>query len=241
MVLVRKLFLVVVLGFVLFLSFAHAQVQANASGDGSQTPDSAGELAREIRGSLNGTDAGSIRKSTNDFLSKDVQLPESLQVLTRIFFGLRNDEKVDLERFMILLAMFVFVFLLVYSALEMFARGIARIALALAVTALAGISRGIFYGSQFFFSVAEFFGILKGWRLVSLLISLTIIVVLGYFLAKLLAILKEHAKNLEAESTGRKIGEGAAAAEIQRNAMEELSERGEDEEELSERGEDEED
>src|SRR3989344_8617833 len=62
---------------------------------------------------------------SNALLEKNIEIPENLQIITKVLFGLKHDAKVDFQTFVILIAILVIIFLVIKSVYDIipFGRG----------------------------------------------------------------------------------------------------------------------
>ena len=195
----KWLFLLV---FLLMFSFVYAA-------DISNIPDSVSALKDKNIG---------VKEKTNEILSNDVEVPQNMQLLSRIFFGLKAGEKLDLQNFVLYVCFFVLFVLLVHSAVEVIFNGWKTWAISL-IVALLGSSGGVMKSIVVWYSgFGKLFGFLEEWGIIRLALVVIFMLVVFGILFKLLGKLKTMKGIEEFRQMGRDIGFMAAIAQVYRKS-----------------------
>jgi len=117
----------------------------------------------------NATDLGNVTGKVSDFkertntaLESNVEIPESLETIVRIFLGIRAEEPISRLLFIVLIVTFIFFFFLmkeVVVLIPFFEEGWQNWLGAFIVTSLVGLSRGLLVFASFFMDL----GLLLRW------------------------------------------------------------------------------
>ncbi|MFQ5530982.1 MAG: hypothetical protein ACE5ES_00035 [Candidatus Nanoarchaeia archaeon] len=146
----------------------------------------------EVKQDLKDT-SKNLQDSTNKALSKEIEIPENLEIFTRILFGLTNDDKLDFQTVIILLGVWVFFVLLMKDILELtpFFQDWRPWAGSIVVTSLMSIAGGTKFLTLLFFNLGNTFEILEKWGPLKLGLSLISIVIFFFILQWGLRAIKE--------------------------------------------------
>jgi uncharacterized membrane protein len=142
-------------------------------------------------------------------LEKQVQIPENMQGLARVLFGIKPDTTIDFQHLIILFAAFLIVFLVVrdfIGFIPFFDSKLKSILGAFAVTIISGSAGGFIMFADFMLSIGSLFGWLKTQSILNLTIALIIFVSLYLVLNKVSENMKSEAKIEEARQAGEKAG-----------------------------------
>jgi|SRR3989344_990246 len=165
----------------------------------------------------NFTDSSGVKEKTNQVLEKQVIIPDNLQIITRVLFGLKPADKVDFQTFVILIALWVIIFIFLHSIIILipfFNKGTSWIG-GFIVMLLMGISGGLVLIAKFVLSLSNLFGVLKGWALLSFAISLIILIGLFFLISKGMKMLGLSERVEEMRVVGRNIGVASEVGKIE--------------------------
>ena len=126
-------------------------------------------------------------------LSTQITIPPSLELPVKIIFGLTSEDKLDFQLLIVLIAIWLFFFLIIHNILELtpfFEDWKSWLGSAI-VTLLISITGSIKSVAIFFFNLGNVFSILEKWGPLKLGFSIVIIIAVYYATNILLGILKE--------------------------------------------------
>lgn len=203
-----------VLFLVLITSLVFAQSEP-PSATQNDAPNAATQLKEEIK---NIPDTSGVKEKSNEVLAKEIQIPEKLQLAARIIFGLKEDETIDLQTFIVLISIWLILFFLIHSILEItpFFEGWKSFVGGFIVTTLIAISGAIKEVSIFFFGFGSLFGKLQDWGIFKLFFSLILLALLFYGAFRLLKFIKKKTDFAQAEKIGTDIAIERAVAKTAR-------------------------
>jgi hypothetical protein len=160
-----------------------------------------------------------IAGNANDALEKEVHIPETLQIFARILFGLNESEGVSFQLFIILIASWVILYLLLVSFLELVPlfEGALRWISGIVLMLLLGVSKGLKSAAEFLIWLSSFGGTLKNWEIFGLGILLIFLVVLYFALAKFSKFIKSKSDLAHRRRLGQDIGVMGEKAKWERN------------------------
>lgn len=129
-----------------------------------------------------------IKDSTSKLDSKldqNVKIPETLQILTRIIFGINSSEKVTISAFIILLFIWAWIFVIVAEALKFtpFFKGKLIWLGALIITLIIASTKTILLIARFWLDMGSSFKLLEGWSTGAFVVS-----IMGLILALILTL-----------------------------------------------------
>jgi magnesium-transporting ATPase (P-type) len=160
-----------------------------------------------LRGTAANVSAG--LGGTNQVLNQTVVIPENLQIITRVLFGLEKDDKVDLQKFIILIGVWIFVLLFLirlFPFVPFFGTNARAFLGAIIVSLLIALSGGFLFITFFLVDLGNSFGILKNFKIASLAIAFIFLSALFFILALLLKKIKKKIGTDQARRTGQEIG-----------------------------------
>ncbi|MBS3077252.1 hypothetical protein J4233_03180 [Candidatus Pacearchaeota archaeon] len=186
--------------------------QTSEAGDGSTTGTQAagdGSVAGQLGELKEGVDTTKVQSKTNEVLAKEIEIPENLQVIARVVFGFKTDEPVDLQTFIVLICLWIAMLILIAHFLVIgVGRGAKSWLLAIVVNLVLS-SLGITLQIAGFFSdLGSFFGYLRSWSILSLILAIMVLFIVVYLL-QFLAKYIESRMNIEG---ARSVGRGIAFA-----------------------------
>src|SRR3989344_4063698 len=149
-----------------------------------------------------------LKSGSEGLLSQEIEIPVYLKIPSRIVFGLKEDSKVDLQTFVIMLALWVFLLLVIHSILDItpFSGEWKSWVGAVLVTLLISLTGAVRSVSVFFFNLGNIFGILEKWSILKITFSIVLLVAIFFASSFLLRILKESMKVGKAVSEGMQAG-----------------------------------
>lgn len=151
-------------------------------------------------------------KEQKSVLEQEIEIPENLQFLTRVLFGLKPDTPVIFQEFIVLiatLAIFFFIIRDIIVFVPFFDTTIKSVIGAIIVTLLAGSSGGFLFFADLMLSLGFFFGILERWPIISTTMILILLFAVTYLLNKALTGFKRKSRIEEARIEGLKTGASA--------------------------------
>lgn len=171
--------------------------------------------------SLGEKNSFSIFEKSNNALNEEVNLPGNLQIIARILFGIDREENVNFQLFVILIAAWIIIFLLLESFVKLmpFFEGWKTWVVSFVIMLLIGSSGGLQYLAGFLIWFSSFFGLLKGLELLGLILSLLALFILYIFLGKLAKILSDKSKIEENEIIGVNINRANEISKIQAESI----------------------
>jgi len=157
-------------------------------------------------------------ETQTSILEQEITIPEDLQFLTRVLFGLKPETKVTLQEFVILIATFIIFFFIIRDVIAFvpfFETTAKSVIGAVLVTLLVGISGGFLLFVDLILSIGSLFGILERWPIFTIVLIFVIFFILGYFINEVLTNLKEKSKIEAARIEGVKTGAAAKVVQQQ--------------------------
>ncbi|MEI6731044.1 MAG: hypothetical protein WCK90_00030 [archaeon] len=161
-----------------------------------------------------------FRDGSNKVMSYDLQVPESLRVISAIFFGLNNyDMKLSMFVILVCLWAMAIVLIKVLAQLIFNKNGLVWL-LSFLITSLIGMTGGFLTAAETLFDLGRFVTFLQQYDLFNLILILVVIVLAFMIILNLTSFAKQTAEKEEAmaEGTERGISSG-----IMRRMMQSLS------------------
>lgn len=140
-------------------------------------------------------------------LSRQIDIPASWQNFFRFIFGVSGT--ISFAVFIVLLALFVMVFILIQIVMEMmpfFGEGWPSWVGGFIACILISMSGGFYYTADFFFWVGNFFGMLEKWPIAKLIAAFAIVFVLFLGFLSVIGRIREKMELEEAGIKGEKVG-----------------------------------
>ena len=135
----------------------------------------------------NTTSVGDIKSKTDSLVEKEITIPNNLQVLARIIFGVKNP--IEFSLLIILLIIWLMAFKLIGEGLKSlipsFEKGIMPWLVALAVMLLIAFAGGFQDTAVFILGIGNIFKIFKDWSTGALIFGVLIVIIIALFLSKL--------------------------------------------------------
>ena len=163
-----------------------------------------------------------LGSATKDVLSNKVDIPPNLEIPAKIIFGLIEGDKLDLQNFIVLLALWFIVFLVLHTFFEivpLVGEGWKAWLVAFLVTGLIAVSGAIRQMGLFFFGFGNLFGFLAQYSLLRLILVLLLLAGLFYILFKLIKLYKHKIEFEDMVEAGYDVALERAAARATRKAM----------------------
>ena len=148
-----------------------------------------------------------FKERSNEFLEKDIIIPEDLQGIARVVFGLKAGETIDFSVFIVLIALLVILFLIIREALTfapIFGAGFKSWLGSLVLTLLVAISGAVKETSIFLFETGEFFKFVKGFSFLNIIFILILLGLFFYGFFMMTKIIKHQARKEKRRMSGFK-------------------------------------
>jgi len=205
----------IVLGFVFVLLIGFVMAVENYSNYLADSAQDLGDVGEEI-----GDVSSEIKGKSDEILAKQIEIPDNLKFLTRIVFGLREDTKIDLQTFVILIGLWIFLLLLIVNFFDVFFSGWKKWVAGLVVTCLIAITGAIREVGNWFFGFGNLFGFLAEWNLLRFVLVLIIMAILFFLFLKGIRYFKSRLSLEQAQRTGEDIGFISAVGRVARRTRE---------------------
>jgi len=156
-----------------------------------------------------------VQTAQNKVLEQEIIIPENLQLVARVAFGLKEGESINFNLFIVIIVLLVCFALLMQSIIQFipfFKQKWVIWAVAVVVTFITSSTGAFIAITNFFFGFGRNIQFLQKWGLLNLAL---IIIVLGIFVIGLKKLLKMLKKKVEVESA-ENIGFGAIAPSLRR-------------------------
>jgi len=199
----------VVFGLVFLLLTGLGLAANESNGDANELGETIGGLA----------DTSAVGDKTNEVLSKEIEIPENWQLITKVLFGLGSEDKVELQSFVVLIGFWIILLILIVSLLDIMVHGWKKWVLGAVVTLIIAITGSIREIAVWFIGLGNFFGFLKEHGFLRFIFALIVMAVLFYFFLKSLKIIKGKMGVEEMTSVGRNIRFNSEMGKIQRETI----------------------
>ncbi|MBI2449731.1 hypothetical protein HYV49_05540 [Candidatus Pacearchaeota archaeon] len=162
--------------------------------------------------------ADTAKATINEKITAEVNLPENFKPFARVIFGVKPDEKISLNIFMILIAVWFGFFVIILAAsrfIPFFAESaFMRIIFSFIITLLAALTGSLKFTALYIYGLASLFKFLEKFPAIATAIVIVIIIVI-LIAAKIVAsIIEGKLRKEQARIKGEKAGFGAKIAEI---------------------------
>jgi len=164
-------------------------------------------------------DTSELNKKSDEILMKEIEIPENLQLVARIVFGLKSDDKVDLQTFVVLIGLWIILLIFFVSLVGLKYSGAEKWLLSVVATLIITIIGVVKKVAIFLIGFGNFFGFLEEYGWLKFIFILGLIVVLSYILFRVLKIIKNRTDIEEAVQTGYDIALERATAKATREIM----------------------
>jgi len=143
-----------------------------------------------------------INDAANKVLDKDINLPENIQSIINFIFGLKDGENLNFEELVMIVALWIFIFLLILSLINLVpffeeSNRLVSLIVSIIIMLLISISRGLYQGALLILSFANFFAFGSKNRAIAIFVMIIAIFIIGFGFNKLIAILKARIENAE--------------------------------------------
>jgi hypothetical protein len=149
-----------------------------------------------------------IGNSTSTTLTRTVDIPENLKILTRVIFGIKGD--ISLDVFMVVLCVLIGFILLLQNVMQFvpFFEGWKSWIGSVIVTLLIGVTGAFVETIKFLFHIANLFGILEKWPILRVTVLILLVIIFIFGINRLVAMMSKKDSLDKAEMEGRKAGLG---------------------------------
>jgi len=158
--------------------------------------------------------------------NQSIKVPDNLQIPAKVIFGITGE--IEFQLFIILITIWIILVLLIAQILKfvpVIKQGVASWLAAIVITCLIALSGGLNQAVLFIFSLGNFFGILEKWPAIGVVVSIGIIIILGYGLTILLKLLRKRVELDEAEVKGRDVKTMTEIAKIEAESLKKKSKK----------------
>jgi len=197
--------LIVLFGFFVVGQSEEGGGVAGNSGKFNGTPADLKNALSEVNGSL---DASGFRSKTNEVLAKEIQVPENWKIPARIVFGLKADDPVDLQTFIVLVAIWFSCLIFMKYVVELMpiigeGSGLRQWFSAIVVTLLIAVSGGLLLAADFFADLGRLFGIIREWGILTTVLA----VIIAFFIVYIFSLITAWLKSKAGEAVAFRMGE----------------------------------
>ena len=175
-----------------------------------------GELGEAGKGIINSDE---LEKKSDEILTREIEIPEKFQIAAKIVFGLKAEEKVDLQTFVILIGLWIILLIIIVSLLGIVYAGAEKWLLGVVATLLIAITGVMKKLAIFLIGFGNLFGFLEkaGW--LKFILILGLMAVLFYIFSRVLKLIKNKTDIEKAVQTGYDIALERATAKATREVM----------------------
>lgn len=145
---------------------------------------------------------------SNGFLGTYLEIPDELHVLARVVFGISDSDNVDISGLIILIVLWIVLFVILKEISFSFLKDWKHIALAVIVTLIISVSRGLIFA---YMSLSSFAGLIKfigDNSVIELVFNLLLIAIVSIVAVYVIKYAKYKNKIEENNKSGRDIGLG---------------------------------
>jgi hypothetical protein len=198
--------------FILLLNFIFAE---NITNDETPSLTNLPEGAEKISSDLKNT-GDQIKQTTSERLESEIQIPESLQILSKILFGWKETETIKFKVFILFSAIWIFLLLVIQKIVKItpFFENTSWIA-SVIIMVLIGITGGIKQGSIIWIEMLSSISWLTKLGSWAISIPIILLVIIYFVFTSLTRTLKANAQISSASIEGMKAGAGVAISKIQ--------------------------
>ena len=176
------------------------------------TAPSGAEVATSLK-----TASTSFREKLDDAVTYEVNVPNNLQIVARVLFGLKAGEVLSVQALVMMSAIWLMLLIMIYDILAVvpfLGSGFKSWLISVCVNLLIALGGGIRQISYFFLGIGDFFKFLGAFAILRLIISLAVVITITVLLTKLSTFVRHRLEIIEAEHTGEKLSLGAKFSEI---------------------------
>ncbi len=162
-----------------------------------------------------------FKSKSNEALDKEIKIPDKLQILARVLFGLKSGETVSLSMFIVFISVWIIFLILLRSIVLLipFFNETTSWPASIVIMLLLGISGGIEAIAKLILWIGSLFGILKDWEIFSLIISIIVVFGLALIISKAMKRLGLSEEIDKMEGVGRNIGFAGEVGKIERDTL----------------------
>lgn len=146
-----------------------------------------------------------------NLLKKNVEIPDNLKILTKIIFGLKENDEIDFSTFIVLIAIWLGLFSIIASVLKFLPflnEGLQRFLGAVIITCLVAVSGAIKQSAIFYLGFFNIFNFLSKYYILKFVLALVIAFIVVSGVNIILKKMHSSARKIEAEVAGEKAGFG---------------------------------
>ena len=158
-----------------------------------------------------------ISSTINEKLTQSVNIPDNLEPFARLIFGIKPDEKISLNIFMILIAVwfgFFVIILAVSRFMSIFKNSFVRIIFSILVTSLVSLTGSLKFTALYIYGLASLFKFLEKFPAFATAFAIVIVIVIAIAAKIVASIVEGKLRKEEMRLKGEKAGFGAKIAEI---------------------------
>ncbi len=195
-------FVVLILVSLFSICFVYAQ------DNGEKSPEDAEDIKQEAERL-----GQELKQKEKKVLETEIEIPENLQVVVRILFGVKGS--INLQEFVVLIAVWVMLLLIIVSFLQLtpLLSGWKSWAGAITITSIISVIGVVRNISIFFFNLGNAFSFLQKWSILKIVFVIVLAIVLIWLASFVSKIIKKKLMLEEAEMKGAKAGAGAKIME----------------------------
>jgi hypothetical protein len=152
-----------------------------------------------------------VSSGINNALDSNVQIPQGLQTFARVFFGITNNNPIDLSDFIVLIALWLGFLWVIHVAMEFvpFVKGNAiKWLIAVIVVLIISVTGAIREITLWYYEVIGDIEFLAKYPVVKLLASIVFVYLVFYGFGKLIGIARNQVEADEAKQAGLLLGIG---------------------------------
>ena len=150
-----------------------------------------------------------LQAKSQNFVEKEIVIPNGLKTMARVLFGLKPEDKIDIQNFVVLIAIWIMLFAIILQIARLIPvlnKGASRWLGAMVLTCLVGVSGAIKTVSDFYYNLFDVFNWAEKYGVVKLIISVIIIGFIIYAIGFMTKRLRRSFEKTQASMTGMKVG-----------------------------------
>lgn len=170
----------------------------------------------------NVSDISQAGVKSNEFLEKEVQVPQGLQILARAIFGIKSDNQVNFQTLVILIVIWAISLFLIRAVLQLSpigGEGITGFLIAIVVTLLVAVSGGLLILAHWILSLSSLFGALENYSLATLAIAIALLFGLLYLVSKVVTVMKSQIGKEKMRYAGQNVKLASEIGKMQRDNL----------------------
>ncbi len=160
------------------------------------------------------------REKSNALVEKEIAIPEGLKGVARVVFGIKQDDKLDIQTFVLYVCFLVLLVLLIHSAVEVMFNGWVTWAISICVALLGTVSGVLNDVVVWYYGFSDLFSFLERWGVIRLAFAVIFLLFVFVVLMKLFGKAKSMRSFEEFRQMGQDIGFMAAIGKVYRGSYE---------------------